>query len=140
MKRKIVGVLSVLATTMFVALPAVQAQSHLIANVPFDFHVGKKAMAAGSYEVLSISEQVDLVNNMDTGVAAFVVKAIHVQGMYDEGAKLVFNKYGNQYFLSQIWDGRSNVGIELPKSKRETELALAERRTHGFETITVAMK
>ena len=140
MERKIFGVLSVLATTVFLALPTVQAQSRLIANVPFDFHVGKKAMAAGSYEVLCMSEQVDLVNDMDTGAAAFVVKAIHIQAMHDEDAKLVFNKYGNQSFLSQIWDGRSNVGIELPKSKREKELVLAAKRTHGSETITVAMK
>jgi|SRR5215469_14592950 len=140
MKRPIFGVLSVLATAMFVALPTVQAQSRLMANVPFDFQVGNKAMAAGSYEVLSISEQVDLVNNMGTGASAFVVEAIHIKAMHDEGAKLVFNKYGNQYFLSQIWDGRSNVGIQLPKSKREKELVLAAKRTYDSETITVAMK
>ena len=140
MERKIFGVLSVLATTMVLALPTVQAQSHLIANVPFDFQVGKKAMAAGSYEILSMSEQVDLVNNMDTGAAAFVVKSIHIQAMHDEDAKLVFNKYGNEYFLSQIWDGRSNVGIKLPKSKREEELVLAAKHPYGSETITVAMK
>jgi hypothetical protein len=53
---------------------------------------------------------------------------------------LVFHRYGNQYFLSQIWDGRSNAGIELPESKREKELNLAAKLTNdGPETVLVAM-
>ena len=38
-------------------------------------------------------------------------------------SKLIFNRYGNKYFLSQIWTAGSKSGRELPKSQRETELA-----------------
>src|SRR2546422_3486746 len=33
----------------------------------------------------------------------------------------IFNRYGNKYFLSQIWTAGSKSGRELPKSQRETE-------------------
>ena len=61
--------------------------------------------------------------------------------MHDQGATLVFNKYGSQYFLSQIWDGRSDVGLQLPKSKREKEIRLAANGlTKGPDIVVVAMK
>ena len=38
-------------------------------------------------------------------------------------SKLIFNRYGNHYFLSQIWTQGDNSGRELFKSQRESELA-----------------
>jgi hypothetical protein len=43
--------------------------------------------------------------------------------------ELVFHKYGNSYFLSEIWTGLGQ-GRQLPKSEREKELA---RETRGSE-------
>ena len=36
--------------------------------------------------------------------------------------RLVFNQYGNQYFLSQIWVNGETPGRQLPKSSREKEV------------------
>ena len=47
--------------------------------------------------------------------------------------KLVFNKYGDEYFLSQIWKAGSNRGNELRKSRREAEVAASTRR--GVQSI-----
>ena len=37
--------------------------------------------------------------------------------------KLVFNRYGNHYFLSEIWVNGATRGRQLPKTSREKELA-----------------
>jgi hypothetical protein len=37
--------------------------------------------------------------------------------------KLVFNRYGDQYFLSEIWVEGATRGRELPKTGREKEMA-----------------
>jgi hypothetical protein len=37
--------------------------------------------------------------------------------------KLVFNKYGKQYFLSQVWMARGSDGRELYKSNAEQQAA-----------------
>ena len=34
-----------------------------------------------------------------------------------------FHRYGDQYFLAQIWTAGNDMGNELPKSGRETEVA-----------------
>jgi hypothetical protein len=36
-----------------------------------------------------------------------------------EKTKLVFHKYGDQYFLSQIWSVGSNTGREVAETQRE---------------------
>jgi hypothetical protein len=41
-----------------------------------------------------------------------------------EKSKLVFHRYGNRYFLKQIWMAGDNAGQQLPKSRLETEIAL----------------
>jgi hypothetical protein len=38
-------------------------------------------------------------------------------------ARLVFHRYGNQYFLHQVWTTDLDSGRELPASKQERSLA-----------------
>ncbi|MGC2111307.1 MAG: hypothetical protein WA655_17465 [Candidatus Korobacteraceae bacterium] len=141
MKRNMFGVVSLFAVAMAFAVPALQAQSRVVANIGFDFYLQQKSMAAGEYEVSSISQQVDLMRNVNTDSGSFLLKSIHVQGAHGQHARLVFNKYGNQYFLSQIWDGNGDIGIQLSKSKREKELSLAQNAfPSGPEVVIVAMK
>jgi hypothetical protein len=135
------GVLGFLTLAMVLAAPAVQAQSQFLANVPFVFVLGDKSMDAGSYEIVSRGDEVALLRNMNTRVAYFLIRSQHVQSRSVEPAKLVFNKYGDQYFLSQIWDGSSETGIQLPKSKREKEVRMADNGiTERPEIVVLAMK
>jgi hypothetical protein len=41
----------------------------------------------------------------------------------NDNGKLVFNRYGNQYFLSQVWAAGSDSGHQLRPSKAEREIA-----------------
>jgi hypothetical protein len=56
--------------------------------------------------------------------------------------KLVFNQYGNQYFLSQIWVNGETRGRQLPKSSREKEVGreLVQDRTHGRVEIVASLQ
>ena len=140
MKRSLVGFFSMLATTLLVAAPGLCAQNRLDAYVPFDFSAGQKVMVEGNYRVSSISESLDLVQNEATHSAAYLIKAVRVQSAGEHGPMLVFHRFGNQYFLSEIWDGRSSLGIRLPESKREKELSEEARLTNdGPQTVIVAM-
>ncbi len=141
MKRTVCLILSLFAFAMVIAAPAVQAQSRVVANVPFAFILNDHSQAAGQYEVVSRSEQVDLIRNMQTGAGHFLLKSEQVESRYGKGAMLVFNRYGNEYFLSQIWDGQSDIGIQLAPTKREKELQLADSRfIYGPEVVIIAMK
>jgi hypothetical protein len=140
MKSKIYGALTMLAATLVLALPMLNAQTRLVANVPFGFYAGEKAMAAGSYQVKPNDGSVEILQNVDTDAAAFLLKAVLVQGHDAQGPKLVFEKCGDQYFLIQIWDGMSNTGIQLPRSKHEKEsLTASDGPTNAPQIIVLAM-
>ena len=51
---------------------------------------------------------------------------VHAGKTSDVG-KLVFNRYGDQYFLSKIWPPSSDTGRELTKSSLEREVAAQSR-------------
>jgi hypothetical protein len=140
MKRNIYGALAILAVALVVSVPFVQAQS-VKADVPFAFSMQGQSMPAGNYSIIAVSDRVLEVWNLDSRHGQLLAKQMSVQSSKDQGPKLVFHKYGDQYFLSQIWDGQSDTGIQLPESKREKELKIASNNLpNASETVIVAMK
>jgi hypothetical protein len=142
MKINVYGALMIIALALIVSVPMTQAQTRARASVPFGFSLDQKSMPAGAYEISSMSDKVLVVRNLDTREARLVIESMHVQASQAAGtphAKLVFRKYGDQYFLAEIWGGQSNIGIAFPESKREKELKWA-RDTHEPELVVIAMK
>jgi len=143
MKRNnVYGALMILALALAVSVPMAQAQARTVANVPFDFSLNQKSMSAGTYEISAHGDKVLLVCNLDTSEARLVIEPMQVEASQASGiphAKLVFHRYGDAYFLSQIWDGRGNIGIAFPESKREKEQQLAKSVDNQPEIVVIAM-
>jgi len=96
------------------------------ADIPFDFMVGGKELKAGRYSVdrLFPGNTVGtlIIRSADNSKAAnFNVNIVYGKG--EQQASLVFRRYGNQYFLAQIFGGESRQGYGLMKSKAEREAA-----------------
>lgn len=121
------------------ALPA-SAQSRLEANVPFEFQVGKKTMPAGMYDVETdlVSGIVSLRGRSNRRTAMTTSFAAGGGERTARESKLVFNRYGDSYFLSQIWRSSSTTGRQLPVSRFETDIAEAIPR--GPVNVMVAVK
>ena len=117
---------------MAVAIAAGQSYAQQIsakADIPFAFQVGNKAMPAGQYWIQRVSdadESAQIIRRTDSSAAAV---AMTFAADARSKPELVFHKYGNSYFLSEIWTGLGQ-GRQLPKSEREKELA---RETRGSE-------
>ena len=55
-------------------------------------------------------------------------------------SKLVFNRYGDHYFLSQVWTAGNSRGRQLLKSGREREMAqVAKIETQGQITLVAGL-
>jgi hypothetical protein len=108
----------------FVTAIASNAQSRggkLTADIPFDFVVGNKTLAAGEYVVgkaTTNSNDAVLVRSSDGGGpnAIRMTNAISVNAS-KKRTTLTFLRYGNTYYLSQVWIAGSAQGRELLKSK-----------------------
>jgi hypothetical protein len=123
MKRQALSIVSLLSLVLMGS--AVAQSIQVRADVPFDFSVGSTALPAGTYDVSAISEASHtlLVRARD-GSASTIVSSNSATRMNGaDKAKLVFHRYGSQYFLSEVWSQGSSLGNQLPKGSREKELA-----------------
>jgi hypothetical protein len=97
----------------------------MVINIPFDFIIGKSALKAGQYTVEPRERNLGsvwLIRNHNNNAAVFVITMPVSRKTQQEG-KLVFHKYGDQFFLSQIWIPGSATGGELIISRLERNLA-----------------
>ena len=112
---------------MFTAV-TVSAQSERIRviNIPFNFIVGQKTLPAGEYTLepnRKDSDNVWLLQSKESHASAlFTTNTVRASETQEE-ARLVFHRYGGQYFLSQIWTPGTNTGRELLMPRLESQLA-----------------
>jgi hypothetical protein len=144
MKRNLITILSVVVMSLLLNATSVYAQSYAKANVPFAFNVGAKQLPAGTYEigVLSQSPNEIMIRNTETTAAALSIA--RTEGPRDTESKLVFDRIGTQYFLTEVWKGFGAGGMIVPTSKHEQELKkelqLAKGSAGGIEEVVVALK
>jgi hypothetical protein len=143
MKKQSLKIFLMFSVLFILAAMSVHAQSgnQQTANIPFSFNVDGKTFPAGLYSVTRLNPQSDkaaLAIKSADGSMSQVVLTMPVQaGKPQESAKLVFSRYGEQYFLSQVWTPANNTGLELPKSRAEK--TLARNAQAAPERTTVAL-
>ncbi|HYL13596.1 MAG TPA: hypothetical protein VEV41_11205 [Terriglobales bacterium] len=123
--------------TILLAAGSVYAQTRrVVANVPFDYMIGNKALPAGQYDIQPAGD-LGVLAIVGTDHATFATSYRAQASKPAEQSKLVFHRYGNRYFLSQIWIQGSEVGRELPKSRLEKE-EMIRAANRAPETVVVA--
>ncbi len=93
-------------------------------DVPFPFMVGTTTLPAGHYYV-SGSPNHDLIwIKSEDGKSVGLTLAIPaVSARPAESSALVFNRYGNDYFLAKVLEAGDSTAAQMAKSKREREIA-----------------
>ncbi len=114
----------VAATAILFLAGTSQAQTGTLkATMPFSFYAGDQLLPAGEYEIKAIGNGVVKMSNYEAhmSVAFFTVGVNHVTAN-PISARLIFNRYSDDYFLSEMWWADQNGRKSMP-SKREAELA-----------------
>jgi hypothetical protein len=125
-----------------VANAQIAAESHIQANVPFAFVVGHSTLPAGTYEIRRLDDANPnlLEISSPTERRSVVFNTEDAQTRDDSvmnTTELVFDKLGDQYFLSQVWEDGSISGNELPKTRMEKRLADSGYRSEKQSTVAV---
>lgn len=128
MRKKALAIALLVVLSMAVVAVSARAQASLplTANIPFEFVVGNQTLPAGEYRIerlLSGRPDVLLIRGKDSHALTAVMTMAVLAKDWQAESKLIFNRYGDHYFLSQIWTQGDNSGRELYKTPRETELA-----------------
>jgi hypothetical protein len=120
--KNLVARILVIGTALAGAIAVNAADKTITANVPFNFYMGSTVMPQGAYRVEEFSH--GAVVALRTSHASMAITTFGVSGKSEsEPARLVFRRYGETYFLTQIWAADGSIGRALPRSAREKELA-----------------
>ena len=138
MNRKVYNALAAIGLFAMLAAPVIQAQSNtLVANIPFQFAVGKATLPSGEYRIKSVNDSTLMIRSKDGHQGAVAITVAVTSHQSGDTGKLVFNRYGDQYFLSKILPAGHPTGRELVKSRAELEMA---KNTARPEATNVAIK
>lgn len=113
---------------------AAQMDPYLKADIPFSFWSGNILMPAGSYRITRMTQY---GNTLQVEHEKQAVKLAVERWQLESSSvpKLVFQRYGDTYFLSQIWMTDRWSGLPMTKMQREYAA-----RSSGEATVLFAKK
>ncbi len=121
-------VVALVACIAFVTLAVVPGHAQVLikADVPFEFCAGHGVLPAGEYSIAgaSAANQVLLLSSGMRKVELFMPNTTDWRRNYAAPSKLVFHRYGSEYFLAEIWTS-DNAVRTLALHPRERHLAKA---------------
>ena len=144
MKRQAFSLISLLSL-LLVAGSAIAQTVHVRGNIPFNFAVGSKTFPAGTYDIGSVDSldgKILLLQARDGDARIMVISNTAENLKPADKTQLVFNQYGDRYFLSEIWVAGATRGHQLPKTSREKEMArdVAQNLTQGRVEIIASLQ
>jgi hypothetical protein len=137
MKR--INALLMLTLAAFLAFPGARAQKvELTTRIPFQFTVSKTTLPAGTYLISSPWPGVIRIENVDKNLGAGVTTT-HEYQVPRGGDKLVFNKYGEQYFLHAVLCSETaQMNVDLPTGNQENRARTREAKLNQADQVLVA--
>ena len=134
-----VAILVVLVLSLPAMLQAQMAIKEPLARVdiPFPFSAGGVHLPAGQYRISHPGDPYFVLIEKDDGSARALVYVQPSGVNSSESSKLVFNKYGNRYFLSQLWTEPDQRVHQCAKDRQEKELMAQAQKA---EPVVVAAK
>jgi hypothetical protein len=137
MKR--ISVIALFTIATLAAAPGLVAQEPAVkANIPFNFTVGDTSMPAGEYIISRPYLHVVKIQSADRQHEALVVSS---HSYHEAGAtgKVVFDKYGEYYFLRRILSPTdATLNLDIPSGKAEKRVRTQEARLQTGDRTLVA--
>ena len=132
MKQQIFKLTAIFAIFLGLAVIGVQAQasSKVEVNIPFEFSAGRTTLEPGVYSIKRMSGNYLTLRSADGKAAVILNAPLNLTSSNPESVeRLVFSKYGDQYYLSQIWL-TADTGRELIVRKKAAKPEIVELSLH----------
>ena len=118
----------VLTLSLFAIEGAIRARAQvvdtIVADVPFGFTIRDHTLPAGSYAIRRLDAQPGVMEIRDTDgdrVLLFLTGSAQA-AKGPKQTELIFDRFGDQYFLSEIFEAGNGTGAQVPKSRAERSL------------------
>ena len=132
MKNIAKSLLLVLAVSLLVVAAQAQSPVMLKGTVPFNFVVGNNILPSGDYTVKELDQEIEGWFGPDGH--SFILRTLASEKQGELGAtKLVFHRYGSDYYLAEVWSQGSSHEVRPPSGERKIA------KQQKLETIAVLM-
>jgi hypothetical protein len=109
-------------------------------TIPFNFAAGNAVLPSGTYTVISMTPEVVLIRNKNHPNLSAMALINQGEPRYAGDDKIVFHRYGDEYFLSKILCPSATMVADLPVTKLENRVRTREASLEQPETVLLAMK
>ena len=107
-------------------------------NVPFSFEMGDKHFTPGVYTVSTPASGIIELSNRST--AGMILTQEEQSYKPTDTAKVVFDRYGDHYFLRQIWFNPQETSyVDCPESKSEKQTKKSELASNAKKPSNVEL-
>jgi hypothetical protein len=133
---------AVIAVASLAPPSSAQTTTQLRADIPFAFQFGPRHYPAGVYTVKSLLERFVFLKSKSDEGAGMVASSGYNKEL--TRGKLVFHRYGNHYFLEEIWTPNTSSHLRLVQTPAERhirkELTVASRKAAPQKMQEVALR
>ena len=115
------------------------AQRLMKVNVPFSFGVEGHSLPAGEYTIFTVTPERSIrIASTDGKHSAIVNTLPNYASSPSQNGRLVFHRYGDEYFLEQVWTAGQNVARNPLPTQRAMEIASSGVATQTFTILALA--
>jgi hypothetical protein len=120
---------SSLAIGSFASTASAVAQSGptIIVNIPFDFQTDHQKMSAGLYRITHESSGMLLLRGPNEAAGMVLTHPAFLAEAPSKGY-VAFQRYGNTYFLEQVWTAENSDGLQCLAGRAEKEMLKASAK------------
>jgi hypothetical protein len=132
--------IALVSAATFINLGTAMAEARTVeAKIPFAFVVREHVFPAGTYRISSVGTNLVEIGTRDKPAMETSTTYFDNNGPGSD-ARLVFNKYGGQYFLREVLCDSPAINSALPTSKLEKLAQIQEARLRNIEQTMAAVR
>jgi hypothetical protein len=129
------------AAASLMASTGASAQNRQQATVPFDFTVGQSSFPAGTYMISYVGPSLISVRGWKGNELVSALTLVTVTDAVRKNPdKLIFHKYGDQYFLSEVRGDVGEAASKIRTSKLEQRIQLQQAAVAHQDETEIALK
>jgi hypothetical protein len=108
-------------------------------DIPFAFGVEDRLLPAGKYTIFTVTPERSIRIVSANGKHSAIVNTLpNYAKEPSSNSRLVFHRYGNEYFLAEVWTAGQDVARNPLSSKKAMESASNGERPEAFTVIALA--
>ena len=126
------------ATAITLSAQTTPSQRLMTVNIPFAFSVENHSLPEGEYMIFTVTPERSIrIVSRDGKHSAIVNTLPNYANLPSGNSRLVFHRYGDEYFLTQVWTAGQDVARNPLSTKRAMEIAGSGGNPQTFTVLAL---